>query len=246
MYGKSGRAGSCSEDGRSDADERGAFLDGNFKVAGHTHGELAEVELRVPWCELVAKGVETTEAEPGGFGVLIEGGNGHKAAHREIFEFRELFQQLGQIRGAGGEAGFGFFSAELDFKQDGDGSAEACGGFIEPLGDAERVYGVYCGEDFGGFGGFVRLQMADEVDFRLNLKGLQVGRFLLKLLDTVFAKKKDSGCGGLLYSARGTGLGDGHEFNFCGIASGAATGYVDTVLEALDALAQGEFGGHAR
>ena len=140
----------------------GALFDGDGEVVGHAHGELGEggAEGEV----VVAETAEMLEVGARGFGVFVEGRNGHQAAGFEVGEGCEGAEESGEV--FGGEAVLGLFVGELDFDEDGRVLVEGLRGGVEAVGGLEGVEGVDGVEDLGGLGGFVVLERADEVDLR--------------------------------------------------------------------------------
>ena len=124
---------------------------------------------------------------------------------------------------------------------DGDGFAEGLSGGVEALGDFERIYGVNGVEEFGGLGGFVALEWADEVDFKAFEVGGGFG-FGLPLLDAVFAEEAVAGGVGFEEGSDGVDLGDGHEGYVVGRAVGAGAGVGDLGVDAGEVFGDGHLG----
>ena len=76
--------GALAEDGGADADGGRAFFNGYCEVVGHAHGEFGEggAEDEV----FVAQAAEMLEGWACGFGVFVEGRNGHETAGFEVSE----------------------------------------------------------------------------------------------------------------------------------------------------------------
>src|SRR5579884_3895304 len=64
LSGKSCGFRSCAKNGRANAHQRGAFLNRNLEIAGHAHGKLTEIKLRMLGGQLVAQFTERPEAGP--------------------------------------------------------------------------------------------------------------------------------------------------------------------------------------
>ena len=99
-----------------------------------------------------------------GFGVFVEGRNGHEAAGFEMRERSEGAEERGEF--LGGEAVLGVFRREFDFDEDAESFVESFRGGVEAFCGLEGVEGVDGVEDFGGARGLVVLQRADEVGLR--------------------------------------------------------------------------------
>ena len=153
--------GAFAEDGGADADGGGTFFDGNGEIVGHAHGELGESgmggEVFIP------EAAQVLEVRAGGFGVFAPWRDGHQAGGLEIGERSERGEECGKLLGV--EAVLGGLVREFDFDEDGESFVEGACGVVEALGCFERVDGVDGLEEFGGFGGLVVLQSADEVNF---------------------------------------------------------------------------------
>ena len=91
--------GALAEDGGADADGGGAFFDGYGEVVGHAHGEFGEggAEGEV----VVAEAAEVLEVGAGGFGIFVEGGDGHEAAGRRWVRGARAGGGWGGLRGRG-------------------------------------------------------------------------------------------------------------------------------------------------
>jgi len=96
------------------------------------------------------------------------GSDGHQAACVEAGEVRQALEELGGFSRGWIEAGLGFLGAELDLDEYREAFAEAGGGLIEALGEAEGVEGVDGVKELDGALGLVGLEMADEVDADLR------------------------------------------------------------------------------
>ena len=151
----------------------------------------------------VAETAEMLEVRARGFGIFVEGRDGHEAAGFELGEWLEGAEESGKF--LGGEAVLGFFGRKLDLDEDAEGFVESLGCGVETLGSFEGVEGVDGVEDLGGFGGLVVLQRADEVGVlrgrREASRGLprgvwlewkqvrELGAFGLPLLDAILDRK---------------------------------------------------------
>ena len=151
-------------------------------------------------------------------------------------ELRERGEQRGEF--AGREAVLGLFVAELDLDQDGKLLAQGCGGGVEALGDLQGVDGVDGVEEFGGVGGLVGLQRADEVELCIG-QVVDVRRFLLELLDAVFAEEALAGGVGFEDHLGGMHLADGHQGDFALGAVGAAAGFGNLFVQVGEVFGDG-------
>lgn len=107
---------------------------------------------------------------------------------------------------------------------------------VEAFGEAQGIDGVDGVEEFGGAGGFVGLEMADEVDFG---RGGDVGAFGFEFLDAAFAEEVDASGQGFRHGLGRMGFGNGHEADFGARACGVAAGGGDAVLDAGEVVGKG-------
>jgi hypothetical protein len=238
-----------AEDGGAEADRGGAFFDGYGEVVGHAHGEVGE-----GWVEglvLVAEAAQMLEVGAGGFGVGVEGWDGHQAADFEVLERLEGGEKGGEV--FGGEAVLGVFGGKFDFDEDGEDFVEGLGGDVEAFCGLEGVEGVDGVEDFGGLVGLVVLEGADEVGLRgrrealRGWRGILLGsedigeerKFCLPLLDAVFAEEALARGVGFEDGLGGVHLADGHEGDGRRIAVGASAGVGDIEAQALKVRGDG-------
>ena len=231
--------GALAEQGGADADAGCTFFDSQGEIAAHAHGEDLERDARVrggPTAAPCAQGAEAGSRLGLGH---APGSDGHEAAGFEAGEIGEALEELGGFSGCGVEAGLGFLGAELDFDEDRKAFAEAGGGLIEALGEAEGVEGVNGVKEFDGALGLVGLEVADEVDAEVALaKRGEVGGFGGELLDAVFAEEGKAERRGLGDGGGGVGLGDGHQFDFGAGAVGGAAGGCDFCFEAFEIVCE--------
>lgn len=166
-----------------------------------------EVESRVLACPCIAQRPQTAKAGSGGFGIFVQRRNGHEALHGEVTQIGQAFQQRRPFGAFGIEAGFGWFRAELDFEQDWELFCVPAGGFVEALGQMQRVHAVDAVEELSGAGGFIGLQVSDEMDLRAGgAEFVQPRALRLEFLDAILAEEGDACTEGLDHRFRGVQL----------------------------------------
>ena len=121
----------------------------------------------------------------------------------------------------GRDAALGFFAADVDFDQDVECLAEFGRGVVQPLREFGGVDGIDRVKNLGGFGCFVRLQMADHVELGVLQFG-ELRKLVGEFLHAVLAEEALSGRVGFDDRCGGKGLRYGHQCDVGGIAAGAA------------------------
>jgi len=185
------------------------------------------------------------EVRARGFGVFVEGGNGHEAAWSEVGEWLESAEESGEF--VEGEAVLGVFGRELDLDEDAEGFVERLRGGVEAFCGFEGVESVDGVEDLGGFGGLIVLQRANEMRLRVEREAWrgvvedvgEFGAFGLPFLDAIFAEEALAGFVGFADGFGGMHLADGHEGDGAGVAVGAGAGVGDFVLQAFEVGSDG-------
>ena len=109
------RIWASAEDGGADADFCGAFLDGDFEIVGHAHGEDREWEAGRAG-EIVSQFAQALEIGADFFWVFQERRDAHQAGDFEVFKLSELFEQFRD--GVEFGAGFGGLVFDADFDED--------------------------------------------------------------------------------------------------------------------------------
>lgn len=142
----------------------------------------------------------------------------------------EAVEERAEIGGV--ESGLGGLVAELNFEEDGQGHGAFGCGFVEALGEAERVDGVDGVEEGGCFGGLVGLQVADEVNLGAgDVEFGELGALRFEFLYAVLAEEGDAGGNGFGDGFDGMQLGDGHEADVAAAAPASAAGGSDAILD---------------
>ena len=178
-----------------------------------------------------AQRAKTPEAGTGGFRVVVEGGDGHEAAQGDVREIGQAFEECWQIGTGGIETGFGGLVAELDFEQDGQGPGAFGGGLVQALGEAEGVDAVDGVEQLSSFGGFVGLQMADEVHVEVGEAEFAEACVLgFEFLDAVFAEEGHAGGSGFHHGFGGMDFRNRHEADVAWWTAGMGGRGGDAVL----------------
>ena len=188
----------------------------------------------------VAEAAEVLEAGAGGFGVVEEWGDGHEAAEAEVRKRGDGGEESWELFRS--EAVLGVFGGEFDLDEDGEGFVQGCGGLVEAGGGFEGVEGVDGREELGGFGGFVVLERADEMEAGIRDQGTGIRKnvgFGLPFLDAVFAEEGLAGGEGFEDRVGGVRLADGHEVDGGGVAVGAGAGVGDFVADAGEVFGDG-------
>lgn len=102
---------------------------------------------------------------------------------------------------------------------------------VKPLCEAQGIDAVDRIEQGGGFGGLVRLQMADQMNFGVgDIQVVETGALGFEFLNTVFAKESDTGVDRVGDGFSGVQFRDGHEAEFVAAAIGATACSGDAVL----------------
>ena len=132
----------------------------------------------------------------------------------------------------------GRFRRELDFEEHGKQLAQSGGGALKPGGGLCGVEGIDGVKQLRGLAGFVVLQWADEMHFKV-VERSERGGFGLDFLDAIFSEEPLPGVVGL-----GDGVGrmhfaHGHEANGVGRPAGTATGSGEFILRAPELVADG-------
>lgn len=176
-----------AEEGGAEADLGAAFLDGDFVVAAHAHGELGELEAGF-FFDGVAAFAQSGEDGAGAFGFVAVGGHGHEAVDFEPGEGVDGFGDAGGVERL--DAVFGAFAGDVDLEEDGKGFADFVGATIDFLGELEGVDGVEAVEEVDGFADFIFLQMTDQVPARAGTEAVDFQSGLLHFAFTEFAEAK--------------------------------------------------------
>jgi hypothetical protein len=188
----------------------------------------------------VAQLAQPAKTGAGGLWVVVERGDGHEAMHGEVAEMGQAVEQVPELGAAGIETGFGGLLAQLDFQQNRQPLIEAAGGVVEAFGEAEGVYRVDAVEDFGSFGGFIGLQVPDEVDGRASDAERGQARSLgFEFLHAIFAEEVEASAYRLSQRLGGVNFGDGHEADGVAISIRAAAGGGDSVFNVGQAVGEG-------
>lgn len=200
--------------------------------------------------ELISECAQAAKAGAGGGGVAGERGDGHETMEGQMVgQVRKMFEQRGQFGRFRFEAFLGGLAAQFELDENWEGAVEFAGACMEALGNSQRVDGVDGGEELGGAGGFIRLQVPDEVYgkrfLRRRIAGKagnvdvcpsECGRLAGELLDPVFAEETLSGLGGFEQSLNGMLLGNRHEPDFVARAIGHSAGGGDLFFYLFEAL----------
>lgn len=226
--------GAFAEDGRANADLRGAFFNGDFKIVAHAHGKLRQraAELRL---EVVAETAKAAEVRTGVAGIFAEGRNGHEAAKLEMRQLRDAFGESGKLVLL--DAGFGFGGVELDLDENREPLVRFAGGFVEFGGKGDVVHGINPVEESSGAAGFVALKMADQMPTGLKIGELRLLRF--PFLHAIFAEGPDAGFKGIANRFDWKGFRDGDEDHFLGAAIAAERGASDAFADSIDIFRDG-------
>jgi len=152
-------------------------------------------------------------------------------------------QQLrGKFRQADlGNAALGFLT-QVNFDKDAErvGTGKFGAGAIQTLGEGEIVDGIDGMKQSGGLGGFIALQVADQVPGSGQIfDGIALP---FPLLDAIFAEMTEAGVECFLNGAGGMSFGDGDQRDLAGIARSTGRGGGDAVLDAAQMVC--DFGGH--
>ena len=146
----------------SDADEVGAFFDGDLEVAGHAHGEDVEALLADASASDVGEDLpEACEEWSGVFGVFGVGGDGHEAADVEVAGEVDLLAEMGC--GGDGAAVFGVLAGGVDLDEDVDVGVAFHRPALHLFDEAEGVDGVDEPEVWECARDLVALEVADHV-----------------------------------------------------------------------------------
>src|SRR5487761_1782045 len=82
------------EQERANADQRGALLDGDFKIAAHPHGKLLELEPAWPSrVQPITNQPQSFEGPPGIVQIAFAARHAHQADNRNVIESREWLAQ---------------------------------------------------------------------------------------------------------------------------------------------------------
>ena len=104
------------------------------------------------------------EVGAGGFGIFVEGWDGHQAADFKVVQGLDGDEKGGQVLGR--ESVLRFFRREFDLNQDPQRFAESLGGGVESLSRFGGIEGVDGVKDLRCLGGLVVLQWPNEVGLR--------------------------------------------------------------------------------
>src|SRR5205807_340689 len=138
------RFGPRTEDGCAYPNAGGALFNGYCKVVRHAHGKHFHADTRkLAGGNLVAQVAEGLEVGARPLGILGVGRNGHESAHFDLGEALGGLEQLLQLLRGAGYAGLALFTAGLDLDQDRKDLIELHARQIEPLRQAQRIYGVH-------------------------------------------------------------------------------------------------------
>lgn len=235
-----------AEESAADADEVGAFFDGDLEVAGHAHGEDGEVvSADALFADVVEDPGGAREDGAGVLGLLGVGGHSHDPAEAQVHHGVDL---LGDVDGCGGgDALFGDLAGDVDLQEDVDDLIGAGAVSVELFGESEGIDAVDEIDEGDDLFDFVALEVADHVpadavgdDGGFALDGsaqgssagevfVELGSALDELLDAVFAEvgvtEIDKGAdligGGV--------LGDGNGEDVLGASADAAGGVGDAL-----------------
>ena len=171
-----------SEDGGSDADDGGAFLDGHAVVTAHAHGEFRQCgAARV--LDAVPKLPETAKNLPELFLRSLEGGHGHQPRQRSgCIDGKGLCQFQ---RFVGCQAEFAFLTGDVDFQKKFRMDGEFGGNDLDAMQELRRVHRVDPTGKLQSCPNFVLLQMTNQMP--LDLSGQDLA-FLRQFLDAVLAE----------------------------------------------------------
>ena len=217
-----------AENGCADADDGGAFFDGDFEIAAHAHAEVREGDAE-NFFALDFEFTKLAEVLAGAFGVWRIRRDGHEAVDFDFGE-RINFGKFGEDR-FGVVAELARFARDVDFEENGNGFGEFVSLAIDFLGERETIDAFDHGEEMNGVAGFVGWEMADHVPAKASGAEWNFG---FGFLDFVFAKERLAGIGGGGDGVGAVAFADGEELDFGGIAIGARAGGSDAGANVLE------------
>jgi hypothetical protein len=139
-----------------------ALLDGDPVVIRHSHGQLAEVNFRIPVLEAVPKFPEATEDRTRFFRVIDQGRNSHQPADIQIRLLRRMTEQMFQLFWRASI--FLLFPRNVYLKQDIEVPVFQFTAFLQGIDEELSFYRFHYMTVPGCVANLIRLQVTYEVD----------------------------------------------------------------------------------
>ena len=144
----------------SDADDGGAFFDGDLEIAAHAHAQLRQRGTE----DGLGAGLEFAQAleiRARFLGDGTERRDGHETVDLDAREGVQLIQFGEELLGLVAElAGF---AGEIDFQENGHGLGRLLGALGDLARDGEAIHALDELEEFNGIADLVGLEVADEL-----------------------------------------------------------------------------------
>lgn len=216
-----------SEDGGTDADDSRTFLNGDFEVMGHAHGEFGK--LYIEFClEFIPEDSEFGKDVVEFQFRCVCGSDGHESADLRG-TFWLVCQKVFHIVWHGSV--FGFFRRDIDFDKEIRAFVLLCGDALDAFQELRGVHGVDAGCVDDCVADFVLLQMPDDVPLDVLWKDRDFGE---EFLDFVFAEHSETRVVCVADGLRIKGFGDGQQLGFVGLSSCLVEGALYFVLDGFD------------
>lgn len=192
----------------ADSNHGGAFLDGHFEIAAHSHAELRKRSAQNLF-GLLLELFQTAKARTGAFRFPAPRRHSHKAVNFKPIKGVEDSQFFERFIGA--KSMFASLAGNIDFKKHGDRFGQFFASAVESLGNPLAVDTVNHSRQSGGLAAFVSLQMPNKVPAQI---ARTLRRFLFEFLNFAFPKQGQAALEGFPNAFGIAPLADGEDRHF--------------------------------